>query len=64
MPAFERAWLAEPADMTLDEYRSMLAGVVLRMHAGATTSDQIGVFRRLAPPVELLRPTLTSEAAP
>ncbi len=55
MPVFDREWLADQKDMTLDEYRSLLAGAVSRTQAGGEVPDQVDVYKRLAPAIAWLR---------
>lgn len=55
MPVFDREWLADQKDMTLDEYRSLLAGAVSRTQAAGEVPDQVDVYTRLAPAIAWLR---------
>lgn len=55
MPVFDREWLADQKDMTLDEYRSLIGGAVSRMQAAGEVPDQVDVYKRLAPAIAWLQ---------
>lgn len=55
MPIFDRAWVAAQSDITLDEYRGLVAGTVKRARENAAVPDQVDVFKRLAPAIAWLR---------
>lgn len=55
MPVFDREWLADQKDMTLDDYRALLAGAVSRVQAAGEVPDQVDVYKRLTPAIAWLR---------
>lgn len=55
MPMFERTWLSQQTDATLDEYRSLIAATVQNARANRPVPDQKDVFLRLAPSIEWLK---------
>lgn len=55
MPVFDKTWLAAQHDVTLDEYRGLIAGAVKRARDNAPIPDQLDVFKRLAPAIAWLR---------
>src|SRR5262249_40125754 len=61
MPVFDGEWLQQQHDITLDEYRALLAGAVSRVQAAAQVPDQVDVFKRLDPAIGWLR-TATGKA--